>query len=89
MKLHPEAREIFAYFFKHYPPASDVYDARLFMPTESVYDRIKVIKPCRYVYLLDVEPFLIKAGYMLESMGSPNDMRWLVKFAPIKYVPLT
>lgn len=88
MKLHPEAREIFAHFYKHYIPAKDEYDTSFFMSTESVYDRLRMIKPSRYLYLSDVEPFLIKAGYVYFSMGSPNDMRWLIKSAGIKYEPL-
>ncbi len=88
MKLHPEAREILAHFYKHYPPAVDVYDTRLFISTERVLDRIQTIKHSRYLYLSVIEEFLKSAGYVLESMGSENDKRWLVKFAPIKYEPL-
>lgn len=88
LKLHQEAREIITYFYKHYPPAVDVYDTRLFISTESVLDRMRTIKHSRHLNLVDVEAFLKSAGYVLESMGSENDKRWLVKFAPIKPEPL-
>lgn len=88
LKLHPEARQIIAHFYKHYPPAVDVYDTRLFMPTDGVLDRMKMLKHSRYLNIVDVEAFLKSAGYVLESMGSENDKRWLVKFSSIPYIPL-
>jgi hypothetical protein len=78
--LPQDKRSLFIYFYYEYKPVKFTHQANMFMSTKSVYELMRNLYSGKDFNFYDVEAFLKKAGYKIESMGNSNtDLRWLIK----------